>query len=338
MHMKNACSSFLCNFCLKTFLILRRTAPDIITNVHRSSCKVPAVIHENWIFSTDFRKIPKFHLFPSCGSQAVPCGQTDGQTWRSEWPLFTILRTHLKIASLGSFIYKWGALCVPSLSPKVFGRKLSHYSYITNHFEFKPNPLMTKRRSLYLKTHSYRAVTTFHLGYKNRSVYAVSSTSLFFFFSDKYKTHKYSVGRTYSCWMLNCWCITWPVGFKRLNLQRLRWHPTPTSARVWLHERELPSHTDTYRWFASCFMVCKLFQESSLLLACIPEVQGSNLDRDTRQFSRSLSLLVRRMSGQHQSISEPSHIPSNPASPTTWIVWHCVAWATDSAFQYITIK
>jgi hypothetical protein len=34
--------------------------------------------------------------------------------------------------------------------------------------------------------------------------------------SDKYKTHKYSVGRTYNCWMLNCWCITWPVGFKRL--------------------------------------------------------------------------------------------------------------------------
>jgi hypothetical protein len=31
------------------------------------------------------------------------------------------------------------------------------------------------------------------------------------------KTHKYSVGRTYSCWMLNCWCITWPVGFKRLK-------------------------------------------------------------------------------------------------------------------------
>ena len=24
------------------------------------------------------------------------------------------------------------------------------------------------------------------------------------------------MGRTYSCWMLNCWCITWPVDFKRL--------------------------------------------------------------------------------------------------------------------------
>ena len=26
------------------------------------------------------------------------------------------------------------------------------------------------------------------------------------------------MGRTYSCWMLICWCITWPVGFRRLRL------------------------------------------------------------------------------------------------------------------------
>ena len=48
------------------------------------------------------------------------------------------------------------------------------------------------------------------------SVYDVSGTSRCLF-SDKYKTHEYSVGRAYSCWMLNWWCITWPVGFKRLN-------------------------------------------------------------------------------------------------------------------------
>jgi hypothetical protein len=41
---------------------------------------------------------------------------------------------------------------------------------------------------------SYRAVNTFHLGYKNQSVYAVSGTS-HSFYSDKYKTHKYNVGR-----------------------------------------------------------------------------------------------------------------------------------------------
>ena len=81
------------------------------------------------------------------------------------------------------------------------------------------NPLKTKSR---LRPTSYRAVNTFHLGYKNQSVYAVSGTSRCLF-SDKYKTHKYSVSRTYNCWMLNCWCITWPVGFKRLFSGGLNW-------------------------------------------------------------------------------------------------------------------
>jgi len=69
------------------------------------------------------------------------------------------------------------------------------------------NPLKTKRRLLYLKTQSVCAVNTFHLGYKNQTVYAVSDTSRCLF-SDNYNTHKYSVGRAYSCWMLNWWCIT----------------------------------------------------------------------------------------------------------------------------------
>ena len=30
------------------------------------------------------------------------------------------------------------------------------------------------------------------------------------------------MGRTYNFWMLNCWCTTWPVGFKRFNIQFVR--------------------------------------------------------------------------------------------------------------------
>jgi len=60
------------------------------------------------------------------------------------------------------------------------------------------NPLKTKHRPLYLKPSSYRAVNTFHFGYKNQSVYAVSGTGRCLF-SDKYKAHKCSVGRAYSC-------------------------------------------------------------------------------------------------------------------------------------------
>jgi len=64
------------------------------------------------------------------------------------------------------------------------------------------NPLKMKRRLLYLKTQFVPHCKHFHLGYKNQSVYAVSGTSRYLF-SDKYKTHKYSVGRAYNSWMLN---------------------------------------------------------------------------------------------------------------------------------------
>jgi len=60
------------------------------------------------------------------------------------------------------------------------------------------NHLKTKRRLFYLKKQPYRAVNIFHLGYKNRPVYDVSGTSRCLF-SDKYKTHKQSVGRKYIC-------------------------------------------------------------------------------------------------------------------------------------------
>ena len=40
------------------------------------------------------------------------------------------------------------------------------------------------------------------------------------------------MGRTYSCWMLNWWCITWPVGFKRLNAQYISHASTLTDSSI----------------------------------------------------------------------------------------------------------
>jgi len=60
------------------------------------------------------------------------------------------------------------------------------------------NPLQTKHRLLDLKTQSIPRCRHFISFIKTKSVYAVSGTSRCFF-SDKYKTHKYSVGRAYSC-------------------------------------------------------------------------------------------------------------------------------------------
>jgi len=46
-----------------------------------------------------------------------------------------------------------------------------------------------------------RTVNTFHLGYKNQSVYVIWGRCCCLFWG-KYRTHEYSVGRAYSCWML----------------------------------------------------------------------------------------------------------------------------------------
>jgi len=86
---------------------------------------------------------------------------------------------------------------------------------ITWHVGFKwlINPLKTKRRLLYLKTQSVPLCKHFPSRlYKPISLCCKWHKSLFVL-----KTHKYSVGRTYSCWILNWWCITWPVVFKMFN-------------------------------------------------------------------------------------------------------------------------
>ena len=55
---------------------------------------------------------------------------------------------------------------------------------------YSVHPVKTKAICVILGLSPYPAVNTFHLGYKNQSVYAVSGTSRCLF-SDKYKTHKY---------------------------------------------------------------------------------------------------------------------------------------------------
>jgi hypothetical protein len=50
-----------------------------------------------WLFWTDLRKISNFLIVNPVAAQLhVTCARTDGQTWRSWYSLFAILRQHLK--------------------------------------------------------------------------------------------------------------------------------------------------------------------------------------------------------------------------------------------------
>jgi hypothetical protein len=59
---------------------------DFGGNQHRMCCNILLWdLNQTWIFSTYFRQNLniKFYKNPSSGSRVVPCGRSDGQTWRS---------------------------------------------------------------------------------------------------------------------------------------------------------------------------------------------------------------------------------------------------------------
>ena len=73
---------FYVQLLFETFLIVRRTERDMITNVYRSSCKVPlcwsdfnGIEYSRQIFEK--RPNVNFHENPFVGSGVVPCGRMD---------------------------------------------------------------------------------------------------------------------------------------------------------------------------------------------------------------------------------------------------------------------
>ena len=88
-------------FTSATFLVLRRNERDMIRMflVFMYNTRYSCQICEKY-------RIIKLHGNPSRGSQAVPCGRTDGQTRRSKLSLFAMYGKSLiimKIMSSGGF-------------------------------------------------------------------------------------------------------------------------------------------------------------------------------------------------------------------------------------------
>ena len=77
------CFDFLYNFLSVSFLILRRIHWHIITNTHRTSCKVSVILLRFQSSVNFLDRFPKnaqikFHENPSAESRDVPYGQTVG--------------------------------------------------------------------------------------------------------------------------------------------------------------------------------------------------------------------------------------------------------------------
>jgi hypothetical protein len=91
------------------------------------------------------------------------------------------------------------------MGPPLYMQSVVDRNVVTQHMTV----LTFERRSadcFIWKPSPYRAVNTFQLCYKTQSVFHVNGTSRCLFL-DKFKTHKYSVGREYSTEYLNSWCI-----------------------------------------------------------------------------------------------------------------------------------
>ena len=76
------------NFCLEHFILWEETSDMLLQmcrNLHVNCLLSLSDFTENWIFRQIFEKYSniKFHENRSNGSRAVPCRQTDGQSWRS---------------------------------------------------------------------------------------------------------------------------------------------------------------------------------------------------------------------------------------------------------------
>ena len=103
---KKVCSDFLYKFLPKTFLILRRIQRDIVINVKSLYVKYPLFLSEfteTRIFSTDFRKKPKYQV-----SSQFDKWEPSGGRW-TDTTRFS--RTHLKIAFIPSYLAQCFKIC-----------------------------------------------------------------------------------------------------------------------------------------------------------------------------------------------------------------------------------